>query len=477
MCFPYFSKIHRKNKCLNPSENDPLKAQSSFVVQACFRRRFGYNTEILSFEDEAMTLSAHAIAPPSHLLSTKTIESTLYAGLMGRYVGARVLVLIPDHTRTIPLPLLFPILVEILQDTRQLDFMVALGTHPPLSEASLCKLVGITAEERQTLYADVGLLNHAWDDPQALVQIGNLEKAQIQQIAGDLWHPSLGDDTPVRINRLALEYDQILIVGPTFPHEVVGFSGGAKYLFPGISGPEMINTTHWLGAIATILNTIGIKDTPVRAMIHAAAECLTTPVELVSMVVVGDGLAALFVGDVLTAWEFAADVSAQRHIQWVDRPFQRVLSSAPPMYDELWTAAKAMYKLEPAMADGSEIIVYAPHLDTVSHVHGKYIYEAGYHIRDYYLKQWERFKHIPLGVLAHGTHLRGSGVYENGIEQARIQVTLATQISREDCEKLALGYLDPASIAFEAFQGRESEGILYVPKAGETLYRLRQTAV
>ncbi|MCB9450421.1 MAG: DUF2088 domain-containing protein [Anaerolineaceae bacterium] len=384
-----------------------------------------------------------------------------------------MLVLIPDHTRSLPLPLLFRLLAAVLRDTRQLDFMVALGTHPPLSDAALNVLVGISAEERHTTYAHIGLLNHDWQNPDALVQIGNLEKAQIQQIAGDLWHPSLGGDTPVRINRRILDYDQVLILGPTFPHEVVGFSGGAKYLFPGISGEEMINTTHWLGALATILNTIGIKETPVRVMINAAAAYVTTPVTLVSLVVVKDAIAGLFIGDMLSAWSAAADLSAQRHIVWVDTPFQRVLSAAPPMYDELWTAAKAMYKLEPAMADGGEVIVYAPHLDTVSHVHGKYIYEAGYHVRDYYLKQWKRFKHLPLGVLAHGTHLRGSGSYEHGVEQARIQVTLATKISQADCERLSLGYLDPDTVNPADWQGQRDAGVLYVPKAGETLYRLK----
>jgi nickel-dependent lactate racemase len=405
------------------------------------------------------------------LLTEDQITQTLHDGLGGRYTGGRVLALIPDHTRSIPLPLLFRLLVDVLHDTAQLDFLVALGTHPPLTPDALHRLVGISAEERGTTYKHVGLLNHDWGNPDALVQIGTLEKAQIQAIAGDLWHPSLGDDTPVNINRRIYDYDHILIIGPTFPHEVVGFSGGAKYLFPGISGAEMIDTTHWLGALATILNTIGVKETPVRAMVHAAAACVPTPITLVSMVVVGSGLAGLFVGDHLSAWSAAADLSSERHITWLDAPVQRVLSTAPPMYDELWTAAKAMYKLEPAVADGGEVIVYAPHLDTVSHVHGHHIYEAGYHVRDYYLGQWERFKHLPLGVLAHGTHLRGSGTYENGVERARIDVTLATQISAEDCRTLALGYRDPASIDPAEWQGQDDA--LYVPKAGETLYRLR----
>ena len=420
-----------------------------------------------------MGIDGQALAANNTVLDEETIRNTLATGLAGKFSGAKVLILIPDHTRTLPLGQLFRLVVEVLQDTKQLDFMVALGTHPPLDDDSLCRLVGITANERTTSYKHVGLLNHAWDDPDALAQIGVLPQSQIKQIAGDVWHPSLGDDVPVRINKLALEYDHIIILGPTFPHEVVGYSGGAKYLFPGISGADMINVTHWLGALITILDTIGIDDTPVRATINAAAEHLTTPVTLVSMVVIKDGLAGLFVGDHINAWQSAADLSSQHHITWVDKPFQRVLSWAPPMYDELWTAAKAMYKLEPAIADGGEVIVYAPHLDTVSHVHGQYIYEAGYHIRDYYLKQWERFGHLPLGVLAHGTHLRGSGTYENGIEKARIQVTLATKITPEDCQKLALGYLNPDEINIETWKNREDEGVLFVPKAGEMLYRLK----
>jgi len=422
-----------------------------------------------------MAIETQAIAPGGQLLNETTIQETLVNGLTGKFTSAKVLILIPDHTRTLPLPMLFRRVAEILYDTKQLDFMVALGTHPPLAEAALCRLVGITPDERANTYRHINLLNHAWDNPAALTQVGTLTQDHIKQLAGEEWHPSLGGDVPVNINKLALTYDHILILGPTFPHEVVGFSGGAKYLVPGISGAEIINVTHWLGALITILNTIGIADTPVRAVINAAADLITTPVTLISMVVVQDGLAGIFIGDHLSAWQAAADLSSERHIIWVDKPYQRVLSATPPMYDELWTGAKAMYKLEPAIADGGEVIVYAPHLGTVSHVHGKYIYEAGYHVRDYYLKQWDKFRHIPLGVLAHGTHLRGSGVFENGVEKARITVTLSSRIPPEDCQKLSLGYLNPDTVAVAEWQNREDKGILFVPKAGEMLYRWKRS--
>jgi lactate racemase len=133
-----------------------------------------------------------------------------------------------------------------------------------------------------------------------------------------------------------------------------------------------------------------------------------------------------------------------------------------------------MYKLEPAVAVGGEVLIYAPHLDIVSRVHGKHIYEIGYHILPYFLSNWERFKHIPLGVLAHSTHLRGSGVMENAIEKPNVRVTLASKITAEDCARLNLGYRDPSKINFDEWKEKEEAGVLFVPKAGEILYRLKR---
>ncbi|HEX3052746.1 MAG TPA: lactate racemase domain-containing protein [Aggregatilineaceae bacterium] len=412
---------------------------------------------------------AAQVAVSSGVLSEDQIRGTLTHGLEGRFRGQRVLILIPDHTRTVPLPLLFRLITEILHDARQLDFMVALGTHLPLGQAELNHLVGTQARAPH-----IRLMNHVWQDANALITIGTIRQDEVKALAGEVWHPSLGGDVPVQINRAALEADHIVILGPTFPHEVVGFSGGAKYLFPGIAGPEIINITHWMGALMTILNTIGIEQTPMRAMIHRAASYILTPITLVSLVVDEGGLAGVFAGDVETAFHAAAQLSSQRHIIWLDQPYQRVLSHAPVMYDELWTGAKAMYKLEPGIADGGEVIIHAPHLSVVSAVHGQYLYRTGYHVRDYFLKQWKNFQDVPLGVLAHSTHLKGSGIYENGIEKPRIKVTLASRVSAEDCARLNLGYLNPDDINVKDWKNREAEGILFVPKAGEYLYRVKE---
>ncbi|MRS03362.1 DUF2088 domain-containing protein, partial [bacterium] len=231
------------------------------------------------------------------LLDQETIRETLSTGLKDLFTGQKVLMLIPDHTRSLPLPQLFRLVIEILSEVDQLDFMVALGTHPPLSEQQLLNLVGITNEERNSVYKKIGLFNHTWDDTTKMTSLGMMENDEIHAIAGEIWHPSLPEKVDIRINKTILAYDQIIILGPTFPHEVVGFSGGAKYLFPGISGPDMINATHWLGALSGVVGTIGIKGTPARKMIHAAVERLKTPVTLIALVVAGHGLAGLVIGD------------------------------------------------------------------------------------------------------------------------------------------------------------------------------------
>jgi nickel-dependent lactate racemase len=281
-------------------------------------------------------------------------------------------------------------------------------------------------------------------------------------------------DVPVEVNRMLYDYDQVMIVGPVFPHEVVGFSGGNKYLFPGVAGPQILNFFHWLGAVVTNPMIIGNKWTPVRKVVDRAGAMVALDKACFCLVVDAQKqLAGLFAGSPETAWDHASDLSRKVHITYKEKPFKTILSCAPPMYDELWTAGKCMYKLEPVLADGGELIIYAPHLKEVCVTHGSHIEEIGYHCRDYFLKQWEKFENVPWGVLAHSTHVRGIGTYENGVERCRAQVTLATQIPPEKCRRINLGYLDPARIRKEEFANREEEGILLVPKAGEMLFQLQ----
>ncbi len=409
--------------------------------------------------------------PP--LISDAAIREWFIANVpQQEFAGKRVLLIVPDQTRTAPLPLLFEALAErLLSVVKKLDVLVALGTHPALSEPQLNKLLGLTPQQRTGQYAKVGIFNHAWDQPDQLTTLGTLTEAETAEISEGL----LAREVPVEINKRIRDYDVLLVMGPVFPHEVVGFSGGNKYFFPGISGPELLNFFHWLGALITNVGIIGVKDTPVRRVVNRAAMLIPAERKCITFVVAPDArLHGLFYGSPESAWNAAADLSGQVHIRRMPKPFQTVLSCALPMYDEVWVAGKCMYKLEPVVADGGELIIYAPHLKEISLTHGKLIEEVGYHVRDYFVKQWDKFQHYPWGVLAHSTHVRGQGTFENGVEKPRVKVTLATQIPPEVCQKINLGYRDPKTIDVESYANREHESVLLVRKAGEQLYRLEE---
>ena len=388
------------------------------------------------------------------------------------YTGKRVLVLTPDATRTCPLPMMIRAVRDVIGDRcAALDFMVALGTHTPLTDSEILRLYGISETQRKTKFDGANFFNHRWDRPETFKQIGCLEAHDIDRISGGL----LQEKVAIDINRKVFDYDLILILGPVFPHEVVGFSGGAKYLFPGISGGDFLHFFHWLAAVITCEKIIGIKHTPVREVIHHALEKVNVPVHLLAMVVSGDNqLRGLYAGDVIDAWSQAADLSDRIHIVYKKQPYRIVLGRSPEMYDEIWVAGKVMYKLEQVVAANGKLIIYGPHIKEVSRTWGRDIEKIGYHVRDYFLQQPDKFKDIPRGVLAHSTHVRGTGSYGSGIEKPRIEVVLATGIPEEKCRQINLGYMNPADINIDDYRGKEDEGILFVDHAGEILYKLKE---
>lgn len=386
--------------------------------------------------------------------------------------GKRILVIIPDGTRTAPIPLIFRLLNDQLGPrVAQLDYLIALGTHQPMPDAAIERLVGLSASERAARYPAVRIFNHRWDLPETLLTIGTIGRGEAARLTDGV----LVDEVPVTLNRLILDYDLLLICGPVFPHEVAGFSGGAKYLFPGIAGADIINFTHWLGALSTSMETIGVKDTYVRRVIHRGAEFVPVPVQCLALVLKGPALHGVFIGGHVEAWSAAADLSGQLNIVWLPQRVRRVLAMPSTMYDDLWTAAKAMYKTEPAIADGGEVIIYAPHITEISYTHGQLIDQIGYHVRDYFVKQWASFRDLPGGILAHSTHVKGAGSFDaaTGVETPRITVTLATSVPEERTRRVNLGYADPGAIDPETWADADGSERLLVRHAGEMLYRVR----
>ncbi len=380
----------------------------------------------------------------------------------------RILCIIPDTTRSGPTDFLFKTVSSILTNfVKKIDFMIALGTHPQMEKEKIYKFLSINEAEKKTIYKDINIFQHQWDNPEELKNIGIISKKEISNISNGF----LSEDIPVTINKKIFDYDELITLGPVFPHEVVGFSGGYKYLFPGISGPEFLHKFHWLGALITNPKINGFKDTPVRQTINKAVSLIDIPITNMCYVVKDKKIVGFYIGD-NSAWSQAADFSAVINIKYVEKPFRTVLSISPKMYEEIWTAGKCMYKLEPVVEDGGTLIIYAPHIKEISSMHGNNIKQIGYHTKDYFLKQMEKFKNIPGGILAHSTHVKGIGTFENNIEKPRINVILATGIDEEECKKINLGYMDYKKINIDDYKNKEEQGILLVENAGEILYRL-----
>ncbi|MCK9899622.1 lactate racemase domain-containing protein [Frankia sp. Cpl3] len=415
---------------------------------------------------------AAVIGGPAALLTEDRVTAFVHEQLAGHDLDGRsVCVIVPDGTRSCPLPLLLSAVHAALAGrASRLTTLVALGTHAAMSQAQLARHLGHPAGDPAARYPGMEIRNHEWWDPRTFVSLGTIPARRVAELS----EGRLLESVAVRLNRAVVEHDVALVVGPVFPHEVVGFSGGNKYFFPGVAGPEMIDLSHWLGALITSADIIGRPGTtPVRALIDEAVALIpTTTLALCVVARSGSGaLHAAAFGEPRAAWAAAAEVSAETHVRYLDTPVRRVLSVMPEKYEDIWTAAKGFYKLEPVVADGGEVILYAPHITQVAGTHPE-ILEIGYHCRDFFVRQWDRYRHVPRSVLAHSTHLRGAGTYDERVgERCRVRVTLATGIPEDVVRAVNLDYLEPAKVDVAACLA--DPGTFVVPDAGEILFRLR----
>jgi nickel-dependent lactate racemase len=407
------------------------------------------------------------------VLSTEQVKDFIVEQLAATDVDGRsVCIIVPDGTRTCPLPMLVEAVHSALYGrVSAMTTLIALGTHQPMSEEALARHLGYEVGRLEETYPGMRVTNHEWWDPETFADLGTIPSSRLAELS----EGRLTMDVPVMLNRAVVEHDIALVVGPVLPHEVVGISGGNKYFFPGVAGQDIIDVSHWIGALITSAEIIGTTSvTPVRALINEGASLV--PAEKLAFCVVGEAgsleLHSISFGDTVASWSSAAEVCAATHVHYLDAPVSRVISVVPQMYDDIWTGAKGFYKLEPVVANGGEVILYAPHITEVSISHPE-ILEIGYHCRDYFVKQWDRFEHVHWGTLAHSTHLRGAGTYdrETGEERLRVKVTLATGIPEEPCRRANLGYVDVGSIDLAAAEADDETFV--VPNAGEVLFRLR----
>ena len=406
-------------------------------------------------------------------LDQSTLTEIVHQALDVIQRGERVLAIIPDKTRDDNTHQLFPVASEFLKKrgVALFDALVAQGTHPPMSESQKLSKIGCAGFSGQ-------LFDHRWDEPEELITLGQLSAETVSELTDGL----ISQAVPVSLNKLLAPgiYDTVLVFGATVPHEVAGFAGGAKYFFPGVAGPELTHTTHWLGALAGIENIIGRVDTPTRRLIEAATELVPARIISLNTVVSRNDAElvtyALFAGDIRDAFRRAAEVSRRVHIRYTDRKYTRVVALLDPHYDELWVGGKASYKLGAIIEEGGELIIYAPHLTRLSETHGALIEKYGYapleSVRDMLGVSQELREN--LCIAAHLAHVAYAGrLDDQGKIVPRYRITMATGLDEETCRRVNLGYIDYRSFDYEAM--RSDPDTLIVADAGRDLY-LRSSA-
>jgi len=405
-------------------------------------------------------------------LSTADLRVLVDGALGAVPRGARVLAVISDRTRDDNTPELFPLVSQTLARRRaaRLDALVAQGTHAAMGQADKHdKIGGGTADI--PLLGDI--FDHHWDRPSELAEIGTLSGEEVASLSGGL----MRDAVPVRLNAHVnpRQYDLVLVLGATVPHEVAGFAGGAKYFFPGVAGPELTHVTHWLGALATIEQVIGRVETPTRRLIEAAAAHITVPVIALTSVTTrqDDRLVtrALFTGDLRGSLRRAAEVSRDVHVRYTGRRYRRVVALLDTHYDELWVGGKASYKLGAVIEPGGELIVHAPHLSAISATHGTLIERYGYAPLERVREMVEGSDELRanLCVAAHLAHVAyGSHRADDGRIAPRFRITLASRLPEDTCRRVNLGYLDPHGVDLAALEA--DPDTLVVDHAGRDLY-------
>ncbi len=409
---------------------------------------------------------------PTADLTVTDMRPIVDEALRGIAPGARVLAVVSDRTRDDNTPELFPLVSQVLAGigAASLDVLIAQGTHVPMNDKDKRAKIGAGLAAMPLLGT---IFDHHWDRESELTTLGTIDADVIAKHTGGL----LRESVKIRLNaHLAPgQYDVVLVLGATVPHEVAGFAGGAKYFFPGVAGPELTHLTHWLGALATIERVIGRIETPTRRLIEAAAAFVPAPVIALTTVATRDasGLKtrALFAGDLRQTVRRAAEISQQVHIRYTGRRYKRVVAILDDHYDELWVGGKASYKLGSIIERGGELIIYAPHLSAISLTHGALIEKYGYapleRVRD--MVEGSDELRANLCVAAHLAHVAYAGEKgDDGVVVPRYRITLAANLPEATCRRVNLGYLDVRTFDPRAF--RDDPDTLTVENAGRDLY-------
>ncbi len=417
-------------------------------------------------------------------LSNEQIVAVIESALAEAPEAKKILVLTTDYSRADFTHLVFSALHQQLGGRSGvcIDVLNTAGTHRKMTGSEFKRKLGGS----KLKYPLLGkCYQHYFSSPKHLEKIGTLSSGYMSEKTAGY----IARELSVVVNkRILLGYDLVVCISGTIPHEGTGFSGGTKILFPGIAGEEVIGGFHWAAVLIGIPNLIGTRRNAARDIVDSAASLVFGKVpqtKILSLnMVYAEGenheilAKGLFWGygakGFDDAHEFAASLSSQLHIVQLAEGLQEVVQHIPPMYDEWWTAMKGSYKLQKkgVLSPGARVILYAPHIHQFhsNPTMDKAIREIGYHGRDFVIEFLTRHPDFNLNVASHVINARGIGNLQGGREEFPFELIISSQIPPDECRKVGLGYIDPAQIRRDDFNGN---GKLWIEQGGQALYSLR----
>lgn len=273
----------------------------------------------------------------------------------------KVLILPPDHTRLNSMagPITEMVYGKLTENGAQVDILPTLGTHNPMTDAQLRMMFG----EHIPLEA---FKVHDWRND--VVRTGEIPGAMLSELSGGKVDYSVG----VEVNKILFDgYDLILSVGQVVPHEVVGMANYTKNIVVGAGGSDIINKSHFLGAVAGIENLLGQTDSPVRSLFNHAVETYLSELPITYMLTVMEQdydsgemhMRGFYAGEERAVFEEACKLARAANITLLDRePEKVVVYLDPHEFQSTWLGNKSVYRTRMAIADDGELIVLAPAL-------------------------------------------------------------------------------------------------------------------
>lgn len=357
----------------------------------------------------------------------------LKASVEGRNLK-KVLLLPPDLTRLHSYAgRITSMYYKMLKGSCHVDIMPALGTHDPMSREECLEFFGSEVPYE-------AIIPHNWRTD--ITTIGQVPASYVKEISEGLIDYSI----EVQVNKRLLDpsYDLIISIGQVVPHEVVGMANYSKNIFVGCGGREMINKSHFLGAIYGMERMMGKDHTPVRKVFDYAEQNFIKDIPLIYVLTVTtvDGskvnLEGLYIGRERRLFEEAVALSQKKNLIFLDKPLKKVIVYLDEReFKSTWLGNKAVYRTRMAIADGGELIIIGPGVRKFGEDEGidRLIRKYGYKGRLKILEDYKAHDDLKENMSAAAHLIHGSS-------DGRFSITYATgKLTRKEVEDVGFKYM------------------------------------